>query len=369
MKRKYRVVHFRPKTLKIIQQADDILSEYQRQGLVVTVRQLYYQFVSRALIPNTVQEYKKLADTVSSARLAGLLDWSAIEDRGRVAQSASQWNSVREIAEVAARQFRLPRWAGQAHYVELWVEKQALAGVLEPMAHKHHVTLMVNKGYSSQSAMIESAQRFRRGMEQSEETVPVLLYLGDHDPSGEDMVRDIRSRLRMFGVREIQVEKMALTMAQVEHYKPPPNPAKVSDPRFEDYKAKYGDKSWELDALDPPTLQKIVSDRLDALVDKRVLRRVLDEEDRQKRELAQLAKTIKATPFDIRYHRCAYENCRAEQSELKYCDGCTSWLCDEHGNNGRVDEENGHAAWEHWSDTPPEDDEADEETGDEGGDS
>lgn len=351
MKQKYRSANFRPKTRALIRQADAILDEYQQQGLVVTVRQLYYQFVSRDLIANTTKDYKKLADTISAARLAGLLDWDAIEDRGRVAQRSSEWGSVKELADIAVRAFRLPRWHGQPKYVELWVEKQALAGVLEPLASQHHVTLMVNKGYSSQSAMRESAKRFRRGLEQSEETEPVLLYLGDHDPSGEDMVRDIRDRLRMFGVRDIQVEKMALTMAQVEKLKPPPNPAKVSDPRFEGYREKYGDKSWELDALNPTTLQKIVGDRLKALVNQRILNRVLDEEKRQRAELELAARAIKTTAFDKRFHRCAFTGC-TEREHLFQCDVCREYICSEH--DIRSADADGHASWEHWRETPPE---------------
>lgn len=281
MKKAYKDIKFRPAVLDIIQHADNILSEYTRAGLVVTVRQLYYQFVARTLIENTPQSYKRLAGIISDARLAGLVDWDAIEDRGRVPDVPRQWGSAREILDVAMRQFRLPRWEDQEAYIELWVEKQALAGVLEPLAHRHHITLMVNKGYSSQSAMRESAIRFSRAEEYGKSVV--LGYLGDHDPSGEDMVRDIRDRLALFGVEALQVDKLALNMDQVRQYRLPPNPAKSSDSRFKKYQEEFGDESWEVDALNPKTLQKIVTDWVLDYVDREKLDAVIAREDSQRK--------------------------------------------------------------------------------------
>lgn len=281
MKKAYKDIKFRPAVLDIIQHADNILSEYTRAGLVVTVRQLYYQFVARTLIENTPQSYKRLAGIISDARLAGLVDWDAIEDRGRVPDVPRQWGSAREILDVAMRQFRLPRWEDQEAYIELWVEKQALAGVLEPLARRHHITLMVNKGYSSQSAMRESAIRFSRAEDCGKSVV--LGYLGDHDPSGEDMVRDIRDRLALFGVEALQVDKLALNMDQVRQYKLPPNPAKSSDSRFKKHQEEFGDESWEVDALNPKTLQEIVTDWVLDYVDREKLDAVIAREDSQRR--------------------------------------------------------------------------------------
>lgn len=283
---------FRPATARMIQQADGILREYTSAGLVVTVRQLYYQFVARGLISNTEQSYKRVIDIVGKARMAGLLDWDAIEDRGRVPQVPSEWSSIESIVDVAIKQFRLPRWNDQPHYAEAWIEKQALAGVLSPLASKLHVTLMVNKGYSSLSAMRESAQRFmRRSGQEAEFRVnkgqkeSVLFYVGDHDPSGEDMVRDVRDRLANFGVTKLRVVKVALTMAQVEQYDPPPNPAKVTDSRFEAYRQKYGDQSWELDALDPPTLQRLIREAVESVLDTSAMDATLAEEEKQRARL------------------------------------------------------------------------------------
>lgn len=289
-KQRYISKKFSAESLRLIEIADDILREYTDQNLVVTVRQLYYQFVARDLLPNTQKNYKRLADIVSDARMAGELDWDAIEDRGRVPATPPEWESIDSIVNVAMRQFRLPRLLRQKVYPELWVEKQALAGVLEPVARQHHVTLMVNKGYSSASAMRESAMRFRRNMERMERVTgnrpdALLLYLGDHDPSGEDMVRDIEKRLTLFGVDYLEVRKVALTMDQIKQHKPPPNPAKSTDPRFKGYQEIHGDESWELDALEPSLLQRLVQDDLRRALSPSVAKAVIDEENRQRDEM------------------------------------------------------------------------------------
>lgn len=295
----FRWKDFGPDALTRIAQCDELLDEYQQQGFRMTLRQLYYQLVSRDIIPNEEKSYKKLGVLVSDARLAGLLDWDAIEDRGRSPSSPFHWDGVddvlRSIEETVAG-YTLDQWRGQDCYVELWVEKDALAGVLQPLAHKHHVTLMVNKGYSSQSAMYESAQRFLRRMETTEDEgfdkIGVLFYLGDLDPSGEDMVRDIRERLAMFGAK-VEVYKIALTMEQVKLHKPPPNPAKVTDPRAAGYIAKYGNKSWEVDALPPPVLARIIDAEIDNVLVHGLRDAVLAQEKRDKKKLTTALASVK----------------------------------------------------------------------------
>jgi hypothetical protein len=264
MKEQFKEINFRQDSLDRIELCNQIIEDYQDQGLRLTLRQLYYQLVTQNAIPNIERSYKKLSTLVSDARLAGLMDWDAIEDRVRQPRQQNEFENLRDLTEAAIRSYRLPRWKGQEHYVELWVEKDALAGVLEPLASEYHVTMMVNRGYSSQSAMYESAQRFNGADEQRD---PWLFYLGDHDPSGEDMVRDIGDRLRLFGVHHIHVVKLALTMEQVKQYNPPPNPAKISDPRATAYIDKHGDSSWEVDALPPETLSEIIRTAFDEIVD------------------------------------------------------------------------------------------------------
>lgn len=321
-KQQFRVTNFRPDTLASIAKADAIIAEYGGQKL--TARQVYYQFVSRDLIPNTPRSYQNLTSMLTDARYAGLISWDAIEDRGREADVPSGWDSIDDIVDAAVNQFRLPRWSDQPKYLELWVEKQALAGVLAPIARRNHVPLMVNKGYSSASAMKAAAERMLDAVgATSVETAcaqcrtidanrdsrkcsscelaaglvtiafnadgdtdftkeVVVLYLGDHDPSGEDMVRDIRDRLTEFGVPNLEVVKIALTMQQIRKFKPPPNPAKVTDSRAKAYVEKFGDQSWELDALPPMELNRLVEQAIARNVDKKLMDAVVSREDAER---------------------------------------------------------------------------------------
>lgn len=276
MKRAYVEKNFRRDSLERIQLCNSIIADYQSQGLRLTLRQLYYQLVTKNVVTNTEKSYKNLGSLVSDGRLAGLIDWDAIEDRNREPVSWAEYDSLRELVDEALRRWRLPRWDGQDNYVELWVEKAALAGVLRPLAASHHVTMMVNRGYSSTSAMHESAGRFKWAARNKGQH-GILFYLGDHDPSGEDMVRDIDDRFSVFGAA-VEVRKLALTMDQVKEYDPPPNPAKMSDSRAAGYVEKHGDESWEVDALNPATLSEIINAAFEEVIDQDALDKVLERE-------------------------------------------------------------------------------------------
>lgn len=288
MKERFRNVRFNERSRELIEKCNEVIDDYLGQGLRLTLRQLYYQLVTKNIITNEERSYRKLGSLLNDARYAGEVDWEAIEDRVRRPRSAGEWGSIFELAEAAAGAFRLPRWEGQEFYAELWVEKDALAGVLEPLAREAHVTLMVNRGYSSASAMKESAERFREFGDRQ----LVLFYLGDHDPSGEDMVRDVRDRLAIFGV-EVDVQKIALTMDQVRQYRPPPNPAKMTDSRARDYVAKYGRQSWEVDALPPNVLAQIVRRAFDSVIDREKMDEVIAREEVGKTKLLAAAAKIK----------------------------------------------------------------------------
>jgi len=288
VKRRFKEIRFRQASLALIDVCNEIVTEYQDQGLRLTLRQLYYQLVSRNVVPNTERSYKNVGSLLNDGRLAGLVDWNAIEDRVRVPREPPEWGSIQQLVEAATAAFRLPRWEGQRYYVELWVEKDALAGVLEPLAREHHVTLMVNRGYSSASAMYESARRFER---EGADRECRLFYLGDHDPSGEDMVRDIQDRLDLFGA-DVRVEKLALTTDQVRQYRPPPNPAKMSDSRARGYVAQHGAQSWEVDALPPQVLAGIIRDAFEEVLDRGRMDAVIALEVEQKAKLKKAARNI-----------------------------------------------------------------------------
>jgi hypothetical protein len=281
---------FRNKSLVLIDKIDGIISSYARQGLRLTLRQAYYQCITQNMFPNTERSYKNLGNLISDGRLAGLLDWDGIEDRVRVPRSPGEYENLQEFCGIMERVYRLPRWAQQPEYVELWVEKDALAGVLSPIASKYHVTLMVNRGYSSTSAMHAASKRFIEAIDGRNQRA-TLLYLGDLDPSGEDMVRDVHDRLAMFGA-DVEVEKLALNMDQVNTHKPPPNPAKLSDSRAKAFVKKFGASSWEVDALPPMLLRTIISDAIESHLDMDLMEEVKKLENEHKKALREAVAQI-----------------------------------------------------------------------------
>lgn len=267
MKEHFVHVNFRAATLRTIAQANSIIEEYQLQGYVLTLRQLYYQFVARDLIPNRVNEYKKLGAVVDNGRKAGLIDWSAIQDRTRNLAVVSTWRDPQDILFSAVRSYKENWWKDQPYYLEVWIEKDALVGVIENVCNEFRVPYFACRGYVSQSEMYDAGKRFARKINQQQDVV--ILHLGDHDPSGIDMTRDLQERLRLFSRSwDVNVERIALNMEQVLEYDPPPNPAKDTDSRFLDYQMLHGDSSWELDALEPQVISDLVRSEVERRLDR-----------------------------------------------------------------------------------------------------
>lgn len=284
-------------TRAIIAQANDIAVSYARQGYDLTLRQLYYQFVARALIPNTLQSYKRLGDIVNKARLAGLMDWAHIVDRTRNLVSQSHWENPADIINSAAESYHVDLWSDQSVRVEVWVEKEALAGVVARAGQLWDVAHFSCRGYVSQSELWAAGRRLVRYVRHGQRVV--ILHLGDHDPSGLDMTRDIGARVvDTFAAyelgasrarREIEVRRIALNFDQVQQYSPPPNPAKLTDSRAAGYVDEYGFESWELDALDPATLNGLIDEHVTALVDLDAYRGRQDYRDEGQRLLRTVA--------------------------------------------------------------------------------
>ena len=275
-------------TAQIIAWADQIIGDYSDAGYDLTLRQLYYQFVARDLLANTEKNYKRLGDIVSKGRIAGLLDWSAIVDRTRVLRQLPHWNSLNHVLDACARQFRYDTRAKQPEYIEVWVEKEALAGVVVPICKKYDVPCLVCRGYVSQSAMWQASDRFEDD-DIDNERPATIIYLGDHDPSGIDMVRDIDDRLNiLFGV-SVDIERIALTTDQIGEYEPPPNPAKVTDTRYRDYVRIHGEDCWELDSLPPDVLSHILEDAILAHTDMAIAKAEEKRQEQARQKLYDLA--------------------------------------------------------------------------------
>lgn len=291
---------------QIISDANDICEEYANQGLSLTLRQLYYQFVARGLIANRQSEYKRLGGIINDARLAGELDWEYLVDRTRNLVKPVTWANPSELLDAAAKQYAPDLWRDQNHRVEVWIEKDAGIGVIEDVCLNNQVPYFSCRGYTSASELWEAAQRVGNHLVNGSRVT--ILHIGDHDPSGIDMTRDIQDRLALFlandwnrsehyrrrrdsytgsanekiradmreTIREAggeieddqlpwRVRRIALTIDQVRQFNPPPNPAKQTDSRFLQYEAETGlHESWELDALDPLVLQNLINAEIDA---------------------------------------------------------------------------------------------------------
>ncbi len=244
--------------------ANSIIEQFK--GYSITIRQLYYQFVAHHGLPNVPSEYNKLATLISDARLAGLVSWDAIEDRTRNLRGQTYYKEPADVIKAAKSSYMIDKWADQDWRPEVWVEKDAQLGNISRICEKLGVDYFACRGYNSQSEQWRAGQRFASYVQKGQR--PIVFHLGDHDPSGIDMTRDNQERLSLFAGVPIIVARLALNMNQVEQYAPPPNPAKLTDSRATDYIAKFGDESWELDALSP----KVIAD----LIETNVLR-VRDE--------------------------------------------------------------------------------------------
>jgi hypothetical protein len=278
----YKKKRFGKSSRDIIDNANRIIEEYAAQGYDLTLRQLYYQFVARDLLANTPKNYKNLGSIVNDARLAGLIDWDRITDRTRAIEKLASWASPASIVATCASQFKIDFWKNQDYRPEVWIEKEALAGIFERVCNELRVPYLSCRGYTSQSEMWRASQRLESY--QGEGKTPIIFHFGDHDPSGIDMSRDIQDRLELF-MGGTEFKRLALNMNQVEDHNPPPNPAKISDSRAQVYIAKYGNESWELDALDPNLLSGLVRSAIKGITDKGAWEESIDEENEHRRML------------------------------------------------------------------------------------
>ena len=262
----YQDFNFRQKTLEIIDQVNDIVDSYSAKGYNLTLRQVYYQLVTKNIIENSERSYKNVGGVINDGRLAGMIDWTSIEDRTRNLRKFRHYSDMPEFIESVSRSYMLERWKGQENYVEVWVEKDALVDIVGRACNSLDTPFFSCRGYVSQSEMWSAAQRLIR-MQDDFGMRPVIIHLGDHDPSGIDMSRDIEERLGMFVGEPVFLERIALNREQIDKYNPPPNPAKVTDSRARSYIKQHGTSSWELDALRPEVLTDLIKNSIHEYLD------------------------------------------------------------------------------------------------------
>lgn len=284
-----------------------------KEEITLTNRQLYYRLVGKDFIPNYLKVYKRLCKFLTDLKYGGYIDWDAIEDRSRVPEIKAEWETVQDLIDSAVESYRLPRWSNQEYYIELYCEKDAMDSVLRPTADKYHIYFGTNKGYTSSSTMYDTAERVNEKLDEGKDVV--ILYLGDHDPSGLDMVRDIEDRITEFIMAwrygldadsdypkylteewledHFHVEHIALTHKQVQKYNPPPNDAKLDDPRAKRYVNKYGEISWELDAIEPKILIELTENAILQYLDIDDYNEWIKKEKEDSKELVEFGQLLK----------------------------------------------------------------------------
>jgi len=283
---------FRGKSEQMIALCNRIIAEFAKEGFELTLRQLYYQLVSKGIIKNSEKSYDNLGALILDARPAGMVDWDAIVDRTRYLRSLSHWGDPSSIVQDAAKGFNYDLWADQPRRVEVWIEKDALVGVIGGVCQQLDVPFFSCRGYTSQSEMWSAAQRIQRYYDDASQECTII-HLEDHDPSGKDMSRDIEDRLTLFcekdGYPAPELRRIALNMDQIRKYNPPPNPAKLSDCRAKAYIAEYGPESWELDALSPRVITDMLRDVIREYIDGEKFNAALDRQREARRGLQQIA--------------------------------------------------------------------------------
>ncbi len=325
MKIQFKEVAFHGASLKLIERANQVAAIYEKKGIALTLRSLFYQFVRRNWIKNTDKDYKNFGHTLSEARLVGLVDWNTLADQHRPRRLPFHFDNMKQKMDfdLDPASYTLDRWAGQDYHVEVMIEKDAILSLYAPVCEELHVGILVNKGYNSQTVMFELSWRLRQYRDRKG---VIILYIGDHDPSGNNMVEDIQKRFAMFGLFDevnLEIKKIALTMAQIRQYRCPPQPLKRADATYRvkkpgtlvdsravDYMAAFGDQSWEVDALDPEDGQAILRKAILGYLDQAKFDAVMAKEAL---EMKKIAPEIKATPT----YRRLFKAERLEEARIK----------------------------------------------------
>jgi hypothetical protein len=249
------------------------LEIFNQYDTAITLRQLYYRLVSKHLIKNTINSYKRLSRIMVKAREIEDVPVNCLEDRSRrvLGRGDSGYDSAEKFlkSKLSSLQgswkgFSMPMWEEQPRNVWISLEKDALSRLVSWVANRYSVKTFPTRGYPSFSYVKRMANYIQNQLGGKQ---TVLLFFGDFDPSGVDIERDLTERLEKYGATQFYVNRVALTADQILEYRLPPIPVKRSDARSEGFLEEYGDKTVELDALDPNLLQQMVKDAIVEQID------------------------------------------------------------------------------------------------------
>ncbi len=290
------------KSKEIIPIVNNVLSQYDFK---LTVRQIYYRLISDpySLFDNNRNNYTGFDRILTRAREEGLIDWTRIEDRTR--QSLGGEGHIEEETPEEFMQSYLwtfkncynyydkKMWTSQQNFIEVWVEKDALSSLVAQVCDKYRVLTFPSRGYSSFTKVKEGIGRLHKNTEIISEKPgePItnkptyVLHLTDLDPSGLGMTQDLKKRLLKYQADFIKVRRIGLDISQVTKFNLRPNPVKQADTRTADYVQVYGSDCWELDALPPDELQKIITREIKKYIDKKAWKDTEEEIEKGKEEI------------------------------------------------------------------------------------
>lgn len=281
----------------IIENALDEIPNYEPGEL--TLRGLHYRLVARGM-PNTIQHYKRVCAALAWARWEGIVDIKVFIDHERDVKGETEYvlepleakiDETKEAVEYWIENYYLSRWANQPNYVEVWIEKKALYGILGKVCKSNGVALAACKGYPSITFLDDASRRFvdaeNSGMN------PTILYFGDYDPTGEDIPRNINDSIQRLGCHSIEVDRIALMERQVLDRGLPPAPTKVKDSRAATW---TGIGQVELDAIEPRELKSMCEEAILSYFDQDIYSDLMDQEAEEKIEyvatLKEFVKTL-----------------------------------------------------------------------------
>lgn len=269
------------KSLALLEQVQEIIGQY---SFALTLRQIYYQLVSKQIIPNKEKYYKQLSRLCVIGRDEGQLPEEAFADRLREIQKPSTWTDLKDFFESVRNSYRKNKWVNQDTYIEIWTEKDALRGVISPITERWDVGLLVVRGQVSRTAIYEAYERFKL----YEDKNCYLFYYGDFDPSGFSIYDSLTERIQSFGSIDTHFERMALTPEQIQEYNLPQDPAKKSDPNYRRFVEKYGDNVVELDALPPNVLRELIENSITNLIAEDKWEQAQKKETQEEKKLKEL---------------------------------------------------------------------------------
>lgn len=268
----------------IIENATNVCSQYDNG--VLTIRGLHYQLVGLGMT-NDIQHYKRVVSAMIDARWDGLIQFDQFSDLDRTMEGQTDYleTSVDDSVEEAKDSIRMwmryyskNRWENQEYYPEILIEKKALQGVFAPICGRNDIALGACKGYPSLTFLHDTYLRFQAAIDSGK--IPIILYFGDYDPSGEDIPRSIKDNLLRFGV-DVEIRRIALMRDQVELWRLPPAPVKVKDTRTATWN---GIGQVELDAVKPEQIKELCEDAISHIFDMDLYKELMNTEKEERRD-------------------------------------------------------------------------------------